>query len=57
MNLVEIGIVNDRRHQRGPNVRSISCQSAVNLEGHTSLTEMTQVTIICRSSGVASYLW
>ena len=51
MNPVEIGIVNNRRHRGGPNVSRISCQSAENMEGHTSLTEMAQVTVICRSSG------
>ena len=57
MNPMGIGIVNNRRRQRGPNVYRISCQSTEKLEGHMSLTEMTKVTVICRNSGVASYLW
>jgi len=39
MNPMGIGIV----YLRGPNIRMISCQSAENLEGHMSLTEMTYV--------------
>jgi len=36
-----ISIVNSWRRQRGLNVSRISCQSAENLEGHMSLTQMT----------------
>jgi len=54
MNSMGIGIVNNWRRQRGPDVRKISCQSTENLEGHMSLTEMTQMTVICRNLGVVS---
>ena len=57
MNSMGIGIVNNWCRQRGPNVSRISCQNAEHLEGHMHLTEMTQVTVICRNLGVASYLW
>ena len=39
------------------NVCRISFQSIENFKVYTSFTEMALVTVICRSLGVASYLW
>jgi len=54
MNFAAIGIINNRRRPRGPNINRMSCQSAEHSTGHTRLaqqdiTALTQEYILWRA--------